>query len=394
MQVHKIYDAVHGFIHFNAIEQKLIDSPSFQRLHCLHQLGIAFLVYPGAKHTRFEHSLGTMHVATQIFDSLMGNGEYGYERQIVRLAALCHDLGHLPFSHVAEKVLLGPGGHEGWTLKLLQSQELQEVWDLVLKEFPGKPVCEDVIKMAIGKQHLQHIAPEIAFSQREEMLGEIVTGDFFGADRIDYLLRDAQCTGVSYGLFDYKQLIEMLVILKTESGEKLGIEENGISSCEALLLARYFMHKRVYQHSSVKAYTFHLSRFMERFYKQGEYLTSLEGYLKLTDHEILSAIRAHPEDLDAAVLLKRQKRFFVLEVAKNLLEEMTRVQQKLNIPEESLSFAHKTIKSPEFSFPVRLSNGKIVSAEDYSQVKIPATTHHFIYIDAPYTAQVKEELNL
>ena len=117
----KIYDSVHGFIHFNEIESALIDTEVFQRLHYIHQLGISYMIYPGATHTRFEHSLGTMHIATQIFDQI---SEDPYWRQIVRLAALCHDLGHLPFSHVAEEVLLGAKGHEEWTLKIIESPYL------------------------------------------------------------------------------------------------------------------------------------------------------------------------------------------------------------------------------------------------------------------------------
>ncbi len=392
----KIYDAVHGFIHFNEIEQKLIDSAPFQRLHFLHQLGIAFLVYPGATHTRFEHSLGTMEISTKIFESLLEKYKGvppvspDYQRQILRLAALCHDLGHLPFSHVAEKALLGAGGHEEWTLNIIQSDALKSVFSLVEEAFPGHDVVSDVIKMAIGKEHLEKMNAGFVFSPWEEVMAEVITGDFFGADRIDYLLRDAQCTGVAYGLFDYQQLIEMLCILKTNKGEKLGIEENGISSCEALLLARYFMHKRVYQHSSVKAYTFHLSRFMKRFYEKGSYLNDLESYLLLTDNEILSAVRASRGDPDAAALLKSKDRFSVIQVAKNVLEELLKL--KLLIPEEAMFCTQKVLKSQEFSFPVKLGTGAIVPAEECSQVKIPWDSLHFIYVDAAYESQVKEAL--
>src|SRR3990167_8889868 len=98
----KIYDALHGFIRFNPIEQKLIDSAPFQRLRFIHQLGIAYFVYPGATHSRFEHSLGTMEIATRIAQQIGASADWV---QIIRLAALCHDLGHLPFSHDAEEAL-------------------------------------------------------------------------------------------------------------------------------------------------------------------------------------------------------------------------------------------------------------------------------------------------
>src|SRR5476651_2062324 len=91
----KIYDSVHGFISFDEFEKELIDSLPFQRLHYIHQLGIAYLVYPGATHTRFEHSLGVMELASQIFDRIASKHEIpqaDYWRQVLRLAALCHDL--------------------------------------------------------------------------------------------------------------------------------------------------------------------------------------------------------------------------------------------------------------------------------------------------------------
>src|SRR6267154_708273 len=291
----KIYDAVHGFIRFSELERILIDSEPFQRLHHIHQLGIAHIVYPGATHTRFEHSLGCMELATRIFDRITSKQfsliDDKYWLQIIRLAALCHDLGHLPFSHDAEKELLGPAGHEEWTLKVIHSEHLRPVWVILQSQFPERNIIADVLKMAIGEKKLLEMGVNLAFSSEERVLSQVITGDFFGADRIDYLLRDAQCTGVAYGLFDYHQLIEMLCIVPVNSELQLGIEENGIESCEALLLARHFMHQRVYQYSSVKAYKFHLARFMKSFFEGGNYLDNLENYLSLSDSEILTALR-------------------------------------------------------------------------------------------------------
>src|SRR3989344_2454610 len=139
----KIYDSVHGFIPFDEYEKEVIDSLPFQRLHYIHQLGIAYLVYPGATHTRFEHSLGVMFLATLMFDKICksvrpdvfhfvprkGSSEYLYWKRVLRMAALCHDLGHLPFSHVAEQDLLNPFGHEAWTLKIIDSPYLKPLWD-------------------------------------------------------------------------------------------------------------------------------------------------------------------------------------------------------------------------------------------------------------------------
>lgn len=389
----KIYDAVHGFIRFNDLERMLIDSEPFQRLHHIHQLGIAYIVYPGATHTRFEHSLGAMELATRIFERIASKEfslpDADYWMQIVRLAALCHDLGHLPFSHDAEKELLGKSGHEEWTLKAIRSDQLKVVWDALQLRYSGRDVINDIVKMAIGEKKLAEMGVRLAFSPVEGVLSQVVTGDFFGADRIDYLLRDAQCTGVSYGLFDYHQLIEMLCVLPYDGHLQLGIEENGIESCEALLLARHFMHQRVYQYSSVKAYKFHLARFMKSFFQGSNYLESLDGYLSLSDSEILTALRKAAKDphasghLDADSLLRREKRFKAVAIKEGIGEgELREVQARLGIPLDALFFelsSHKS-NSKGLSFPLQARSGSILPAQECSKISIPAGGLQWAYV--------------
>ena len=401
----KIYDAVHGFIRFSELEQMLIDSEPFQRLHHIHQLGIAHVVYPGATHTRFEHSLGCMELATRIFESIAAEHfsmtDDKYWLQVIRLAALCHDLGHLPFSHDAEKALLGPAGHEEWTLKAIQSEPLRSVWSILQCQFPQRRVIDDVLKMAIGEKKLLEMGVVLAFSSEEQVLSQVITGDFFGADRIDYLLRDAQCTGVSYGLFDYHQLIEMLCIVEVDSELQLGIEENGIESCEALLLARHFMHQRVYQHSSVKAYKFHLARFMESFFEAGNYLDNLENYLSLSDNEILTALRKsakHPNAVgfsDADSLLRRNKRYKAISLKCGIGEEAIQgIIAELGIPADSI-FLELTLqkKQPKgLSFPVRTRSGTILPSSEFSQISIPSTGMQWIYVAPEYEKALRTKL--
>ncbi|MBS0606068.1 MAG: HD domain-containing protein [Parachlamydiales bacterium] len=406
----KIYDAVHGFIRFNELERELIDSDPFQRLHYLHQLGISFLVYPGATHTRFEHSLGAMELATRIFDRIASKHsrtdvDLDYWRQIIRLAALCHDLGHLPFSHVAEKVLLGKGGHEKWTLAVIQSDQLKSIWDKLQKRHPERNVTSDLIKMALGAKKAEEIGLDLPFTPWEKVMTEVITGDFFGADRIDYLLRDAQCTGVSYGLFDYHQLIEMLCILPTPGDPKgsleLGIEENGMESCEALLLARHFMHQRVYQYSSSKAYSFHLARFMKQFYSQGNYLESLDAYLTMTDNEVLSALRRaaiEPNALghaDARALLKRHDRFLAIELKKGIGEEnLKKLQQLLAIASDAISWnlAKEKLDDRPPTFPVLKRSGAIVDSSQCSKILIPTGSQSWVFIAPAFERPFREAL--
>lgn len=403
----KIYDSVHGFIRFNDWERELIDSPVFQRLHYVHQLGIAYLVYPGATHTRFEHSLGVMELATQIYDGILSkrlsqdvHQDKEYWKQIIRFAALCHDLGHLPFSHAAEKALLGKGGHESWTLEIIKSHLLKPLWKKVEMAYPGKDVPRDVIKMSIGEKNLGTIDTkgEYSFSPWERVLCQVICGDFFGADRIDYLLRDAQCTGVAYGLFDYHQLIEMLCILpiaKNKDAWELGIEENGVQSCEALLLARHFMHKRVYQYSSVKAYSFHISRFMERTY--GKESFDLESYVSFSENEVLTAMNAasrdptHPGYADALSLTSRERRFIAIEISESVQEgELQKMKEELKIPKESIAWDITEKKKVQIglSFPVIKRNHEITNAKNCSEILIPMGSASWIYVDPEYETRV------
>ena len=410
----KIYDPVHGFIRFSSLEKDLIDSYAFQRLHYIHQLGVAYLVYPGASHTRFEHSLGVMEVATQIFDKILENFLFrqdaksiAYWRQVVRFAALCHDLGHLPFSHLAEKRLLGEGGHEKWTVALIESSFLSPVWNHFQLDFPKENVLEDVIKIAIGEKKLKTLNSkwdEVVFSPWDKVMGQVIAGDFFGADRIDYLLRDARCTGVSYGLFDYHQLIEMLRILPCEEDGKqsltLGIEENGIESCEALLLARHFMHKRVYQHPSVQAYSFHMARFMEKIYAKEDPLSSLGKYLSFTDNEVLRELRlafldpAHESHEDALSIFVRENRYLAVELPTHLQkEDVQDWKGRFHMSETSVESFFVDLKKGEslFSFPV-VRGEKTVDASSCSAISIPSVNSNWLYVSPKYSDSISQLL--
>jgi uncharacterized protein len=398
----KIYDSVHGFIKLTPLEKDLVDSYVFQRLHYIHQLGTAYLVYPGATHTRFEHSLGVMEVATRIFDRIVEKALYGpsthtldYWRQIVRFAALCHDLGHLPFSHLAEKEILGSKGHESWTIALINSLHLQSIWKKFSESFPNASVVEDIIKIAIGEEKLQALGyglDQAPFSPWEQVMSQIIAGDFFGADRIDYLLRDARSTGVSYGLFDYHQLIEMLKILPYQAGGKetlaLGIEENGLESCEALLLARHFMHKRVYQYPSVQAYSFHVARFMKKLYQKEKPLHSIESYLAYTDNEILSELKrafwnfTHEGHADALAVFVKKDRFLAIELPKHLQKEEIDLWKKqffLTDQQVELCFTSKADNHKSFSFPVS-KNGKIVDFVPRFTESILPVSPNWLYV--------------
>ncbi len=421
MPYKKIYDPIHQFIYINELENELIDSIPFRRLQSIHQLGVAYLVYPGATHTRFEHSLGTMEIASRIYDQitssleLLGNldnfdipaqGSFDdlYFRKIVRLAALCHDMGHLPFSHAAEKALLGDNGHEHWTLKIIHSRYLEPIWRKLQLECVshGKDcdVTADVTKIALGEAKLKQLDGEYLdtpLTPWEKILSEIITNNFFGADRIDYLLRDAKYSGLAYGSFDYDQLITTLRILPSFDGKRmvLGATENGIESCESLLLARYFMHKRIYQYESTKAYNFHLQRFMHTVYADHPMLYDIEPYLTMTDHEVMLDIKnaakdsSHQAHLDAQTLLMQRPRFVAIPI-----KEKTPL--KLDIPEHCIAWDLAEAPKSELSlaFPVLRKFGNIEEGRNLSQISIPSEARSWIYTDSKYELPLRQHLKL
>ena len=402
-QTKKIYDNVHRFIRIDPMERELILSPPFQRLHHIHQLGTAYLVYPGGTHRRFEHSLGVMETASRMYDTVADDP---YLRRIVRFAALSHDLGHLPFSHVAERSIPGYPGHEAWSAKIIESTYLAPIWEKLQREFPDKNVVEDITKIALGETIFGTLRKGSApFSPWERVMSDLITGDFFGADRIDYLIRDARCTGLAYGLFDYHRLIDTLRILYVEGVPLLGVEEGGLASCEALLLARHYMYERLYRYSSVEAYAFHLSRFMSKTYAdifappcQGASQRALDAYLAVTDNEVMTDLRnpGHPHHADGLGLTSRRHRFEAIPVASDeqAEERLREMSRTLAIPEECIAWKlhPPSERSAGFDFPVLFEDGSIEKGTRFSSLRIPVAKPSWVYVAPPYRERVAHHL--
>jgi HD superfamily phosphohydrolase len=234
-----IWDAVWGQVELTEEEWTLINTPAFQRLRRIHQLAMTMLVFPGATHTRFEHSLGTRHVADRIGRRLVDLGERGEsapfteaEARIVRLAALLHDLGHGPFSHVADPYLTASREHGHEWIGAMAVQHLPEFRDVLDAEVAG--TAEAISDLLLGR------GPR-------SILRDVVSGPT-DADKIDYLLRDSQYTGVRGGHFDHEYLIDQLVGITSVGESWLGFRWNGIWAVEGIKLARYHMFRTVYTH--------------------------------------------------------------------------------------------------------------------------------------------------
>jgi HD superfamily phosphohydrolase len=294
---------VHGFIELNDWEREIIAQPAFQRLRRIRQLAWTDQVYPGAMHTRFEHSLGVMHTATLLYDSVarrsrptleseLAYNEDGLKRHraLVRLAALLHDVGHGPFSHAAEDLLpaRGEGGeaykHEDYSAAIvrrhfrdvIENHRLNRNYDLR---------AEDVAALIEGS----------AGAGRAAFWRELISGQM-DADRMDYLLRDSLHAGVQYGRFDLGRLVRTVQVAPGVEGEgpQLGISEGGWHAAEGLILARYFMFTQVYFHKTRIAFDHHLHEALKELLPQGCFPPpegdALDSYLQWDDWRVLGML--------------------------------------------------------------------------------------------------------
>jgi uncharacterized protein len=236
----RIYrDPVHNIIRLQTdsdegeLMMRLIDTPEFQRLRRIKQLGLGLYTYQGAEHSRFTHSLGAFHLMTRVLDRL---GErYRIEegdRAAVRAAALLHDVGHGSFSHVMEKVL--GFHHEKWTVQVLLSEdtEIGQLLRAHSTELPAK------------------VAAVIEGKFQPAALAQLVSSQL-DVDRMDYLLRDSLMTGAKYGIYDLEWIINALAI--DEESDRIYVAARGLYAVEEYLQARYYMFRQVYFHRTLRS---------------------------------------------------------------------------------------------------------------------------------------------
>jgi HD superfamily phosphohydrolase len=233
----KFRDPVHNFIRFDGEEVKLINLPILQRLRGIRQLAMASLVYPGAVHTRFEHSLGVTHVAGQMADNLHLDSD---EKQIVRLAALLHDIGHGPFSHISEYALDRFGDRRALP-KELREEKIHEI-------VTGHLIRNDAGLLGrLGSDRCNEIATLLSHGFGDPVLRSIVSGPL-DSDKQDYLLRDSHYAGVTYGVFDIHQLQRSLICDSSGGAKELMIRSDGVHAIEQFVLAKYYLTTMVYRH--------------------------------------------------------------------------------------------------------------------------------------------------
>jgi len=265
-----------------------LDTPAVQRLRYIRQVGHAFLVYPGATHTRFEHALGAYHLTKRALAALDERGELGrvpeLDRLAVRLAALLHDIGHYPFSHALEEA--GFPSHETLGVAKLSQGELAQR----LAEIGGPDFAARLGELITGES--------------ASPLQGLISGSL-DLDKIDYLSRDARMCGVPYGTVDVDRLLSSLTLVETAAGGlEVGVQEKGVSALESLLFAKYQMYRNVYWHHAVRSATCMFKRAVRGAVARGS--VTMDAIAEATDDGLMEVLVTRDGNALAAAIRARR----------------------------------------------------------------------------------------
>ena len=302
-----IRDSVYGDISLSKFETKVIDMPQFQRIRRIKQLGLISLIYPGANHTRFEHCIGTMNLASKLGNELELSED---EVELLRISGLLHDIGHGPFSHVSEGVLSFP--HEELTEYVIEKTSLHDLLD---ERFNTK----EIIKIIHGKGPL----------------GPIISGEL-DVDRMDYLLRDSHNTGVAYGVIDYERIISNLQL-----NDGLVLDIKGVQAAEGALVSRYFMYPSVYQHHTTRIVNSMFRRALKREI-DSEKINEKDMY-KYDDSDIISLFRQSDDEIVRDLISRLDNRIIPKRVKTIRLDNFKTPEKLYKIKQETLRKAEEEI---------------------------------------------------
>jgi len=350
----EIRDPVHGFVLLNEWEREIIQHRVFQRLRHIRQLAWTDMVYPGGMHTRFEHTLGVMHVASRMFENIRTwcvdflNQTFGYDEtglgrdhQLLKLVCLCHDIGHSPFSHAGEELMpydtvaKRPYKHEEYSVAAVR---------LILRELIEEHPCnenfgikaDEVADFIIGGPTLK----------RRLLWRSLLTGQI-DADRADYLLRDSHHIGVAYGHYDLARLLNTLtVVMDDRAGAPvIAVERGGIHAAEAIIMARYMMFTQVYFHKTRRAFDHHITEALKflleaesgkggQLIKDGHFpapdtIQNLERYLEWDDWRVLGCLSRGEAGEHGMLIHKREHQRMVFETSETPDESQQKEAQEL-----------------------------------------------------------------
>jgi uncharacterized protein len=365
---------------------RLVDTAEFQRLRRIKQLGLALFTYQGAEHSRFTHSLGALHLTTRILNNLSTKYKISNESRVaVCTAALLHDIGHGPFSHVVENIL--DFHHENFTIEAVLSPETEV--GQVLRSFSSR-LPEDVADIIAGKYQPMALA-QLVSSQLD-------------VDRMDYLLRDSLMTGAKYGIYDLEWIIKSLEI--DEANDRLYVSARGIYAVEDYLQARYYMFRQVYFHRTLRAAEAILRSLLRRalqlfaagktvwfaggtaFEKvlSGERL-SLNEHLEMDDSDVMFHIKQwqHSED---EILSDLSKRFLHRKLFKAFDLDMPADERQ-----HFLDKAQEVIINAGFDPDYYLVEDKIGDFPYYFYTKDPNQPKNLIYVEEGFSRSTIREIS-
>lgn len=303
----RIRDPIHGSIAVSDAEKQIIDSRFYQRLRNVRQLGFGDLAFPGATHTRHAHSLGAMHVASRVFDAMTAKSTLAPAarerfRAMVRLAVLCHDLGHMPLSHASESIAprraalklpawVGPGPeqatHEDFTARILLDSSLSPI---VRQAYGALGITPELAAALVNGQR----PPGADFVEGgvdwAPALRALVSGEL-DADRMDYLQRDSFYTGVNYGRYDMDWILQNLGAVERDGRAVLALSTAAIFAFEDFLLSRYHMFLGVYYHHTSVSYDHMLHQYYAEAPGEFEIPADPEAFLVCDDVALITALR-------------------------------------------------------------------------------------------------------
>jgi len=301
----RVRDSIHDYIDLNSLESSLVDTEPYQRLRWIKQLGSANLVYPGANHTRLEHGIGTGHLVTQMAKQ---SGVPEDEIQLVTIAGLLHDLGHSPYSHLADELPFGKD-HVEVTQDIIKESQISDIFHA--EGIDNNEICE----MIMGNHKY----------------GSLISGDIDG-DRLDYLMRDSHYTGVKTGV-DTGRLVTKMSIIDDE----LVIGEGGLPVVETFLTSRSIMFPTVYFHPFSRGAELMLARATKSAINEDTF--SYDAFISYTDHKFLSELNL-AGGLSKKLVNNFEKRHIikrVISITKDETEEMGITKSDIDTLESSIA---------------------------------------------------------